>query len=130
MLKSAVLCEVCRFDYPATMSNLLSRMHKTERQLRDVHLVCSSCAGVASGEPINCESLDCPWLYERKKIDAKAEALTNIHDLLDDMELEWRGDRVYNYHSEDYGELDDDVGSFGTGSGSDRSDTPEVIEIE
>ena len=130
MLESTVLCEVCRLDYPATMNELLSRVHKTEHQLKDVHLVCSSCSSVASGEPIDCESLDCPWLYERKKISAKAEALTNIHDLLDDIELEWRGDNVYDYHDiEDYGEPgdDSDIGIF-VSSGSD-SDTPEVIEI-
>ena len=71
------------------MSNLLGRVQTTERHLRDVHLVCNSCSGLAPGEPILCESLDCPWLFERQKIYGKVEHLTTIHDLLNDLEAEW-----------------------------------------
>ena len=81
-----VLCEVCRADHAVTISELLSRVQGTERRLKDVHLVCSSCCGTAAAEPVQCESLDCPWLYERKKLEGKAEALTTVHDLIEEME--------------------------------------------
>ncbi|TFK89962.1 hypothetical protein K466DRAFT_574493 [Polyporus arcularius HHB13444] len=95
-LTPEVLCEVCRTHYASTMSDLLSRMQQTEAQLKDVHLVCGSCCGVAPAEPVECESLDCPWLYERKKIEGKAEALTTIHDLIEEMEDEWYSERGYD----------------------------------
>lgn len=91
----AVLCEVCRSDYATTISELLSRVHSTERKLNDVHLVCGSCCGTAPAEPVQCESLDCPWLYERKKLESKAEALTSVHDLIEEMEREWYAERGY-----------------------------------
>lgn len=78
------------------MSELLSRVQRTETQLKDVHTVCSSCCGTAQAEPVECESLDCPWLYERKKIERKAEALTTIHDLIEEMEDQWYAERGYD----------------------------------
>ncbi|KAI1797881.1 hypothetical protein LXA43DRAFT_969080 [Ganoderma leucocontextum] len=84
-----VLCEVCRSDDASTMSELLARVQKTEAQLKDMHLVCGSCCGTAPAEPVQCESLDCPWMYERKKLESKAEALTTIHDLIEEMENGW-----------------------------------------
>ncbi len=92
----SVLCEICRTDYASTMSELLSRTQRTEAQLRDVHLICSSCCETTPAEPVECESLDCPWLYERKKIESKAEALMTIHELLDEMEREWYAEKSYN----------------------------------
>ncbi|KAH9944384.1 uncharacterized protein BXZ73DRAFT_87292 [Epithele typhae] len=83
-----VLCDLCRTDYPLSMSELLARIHKTERRLMDVHLVCSSCSGIAPGEPVDCETLDCPWFYERQKTYAKSDALATIHELVDDLEEE------------------------------------------
>ncbi len=71
------------------MSELLARVQKTEAQLKDVHLVCGSCCGTAPAEPVQCGSLDCPWMYERKKLESKAEALTSIHDLIEEMENGW-----------------------------------------
>ncbi|KAI0801265.1 hypothetical protein C8Q74DRAFT_1314513 [Fomes fomentarius] len=91
-----VLCEICCTDYASTMSELMSRMQRTEVQLRDVHLICSSCCETTPAEPVDCESLDCPWLYERKKIESKAEALTTIHELLDEMEREWYAEKSYS----------------------------------
>ncbi|KAI0335271.1 hypothetical protein GY45DRAFT_1240755 [Cubamyces sp. BRFM 1775] len=95
-LTPEVLCEVCRADHAVTISELLSRVQGTERRLKDVHLVCSSCCGTAPAEPVQCESLDCPWLYERKKMEGKAEALTTVHDLIEEMEKEWYEERGYD----------------------------------
>ncbi|KAH9849760.1 hypothetical protein C2E23DRAFT_870439 [Lenzites betulinus] len=100
-LTPEVLCEVCRSDYAATMSELLSRAQVAEKRLKDVHVLCSSCCGTAPAEPVQCESLDCPWLYERKKLESQAEALTTVHDLIEEMEEEWYAERGYD--------LDDDI---------------------
>ena len=110
------------------MSKLLSRVTKTERRLKGVHLICGSCSGDVPGEPTECESLDCPWLFERRKIAAKAEALTAIYDLLDEMEKEWSGERVYNvreYDSEVYITAEDDDGE---GDDDKEEDDEEALE--
>ena len=97
------MCEICKTDYASTLSELLSRTQKTETQLKDVHLVCNTCCGTASAEPVRCESLDCPWMYERKKIEGRTEALTTIQDLIDEMEDEWYTEKGY-----DQGDIDSD----------------------
>ena len=83
-----MLCDVCRSD-SSTLSGLFARVQKTEAQLKDVHLVCGSCCGTAPAELVQCESLDCPWMYERKKLESKAEAATTIQELIEEMEDEW-----------------------------------------
>ncbi|KAI9063064.1 hypothetical protein FKP32DRAFT_1593035 [Trametes sanguinea] len=89
-----VLCEVCRSDHAVTICELLSRMQSTESRLKDVHSVCNSCSGVAPAEPVQCESLDCPWLYERKKLETKTDALTTVHELIEEVEQEWYAETV------------------------------------
>lgn len=86
LMAFTVLCSVCRCDHASTMSELLARVQKTERQLKDAHLVCGSCCGTVPAEPVKCESLDCPWMYERKKLESKAGALTTIRDLIEEVE--------------------------------------------
>lgn len=49
------------------MADLGCIMGKAERKLADAHLICASCTGVPQAEPIECESLDCPWFYAREK---------------------------------------------------------------
>ncbi|KAI0778186.1 hypothetical protein BD413DRAFT_507367 [Trametes elegans] len=104
-LTPEVLCEVCRSDYAASISELLSRVQTTETRLKGVHQVCSSCCTTAPAEPIHCESLDCPWLYERKKLESKAEAMTTVHDLIEEMEKEWYAERGYD---DEYDDTPDD----------------------
>ena len=35
-------------------------------------------------------------MYERKKVESKADALATIHDLLDEMEQTWYAERRYD----------------------------------
>ncbi|OBZ79777.1 DNA polymerase zeta catalytic subunit [Grifola frondosa] len=86
------LCEVCRADPQTTISSLLARMKVTEDRLRDVQMVCGSCCGTAPAEPVKCESLDCPWLFERKKAESKADALVAVEALVEEVENEWCSD--------------------------------------
>jgi len=51
----------------------------------DAHRVCATCTGCELSDPIRCESIDCPWLYTRKRAENKTEGLEMIEDLLDDL---------------------------------------------
>ncbi|OSD03436.1 hypothetical protein PYCCODRAFT_1409114 [Trametes coccinea BRFM310] len=99
-LTPEVLCEVCRSDHAVTISELLSRVQTTESRLKDVHSVCNSCSGVAPAEAAQCESLDCPWLYERKKLETKADALATVHELIEEVEQEWYAERGYDLNDD------------------------------
>lgn len=88
------LCENCRSSPQETISALLGRVHKTETRLRQAHLICVSCSGIAPAESVDCESLDCPWLFERKKLEQKAESLDRIRDLVDDLAITEREART------------------------------------
>ena len=37
-------------------------------------------------EAAQCDSMDCPWLFERKKIESKAEALSAIEEYVDEVQ--------------------------------------------
>ncbi|KZT65126.1 hypothetical protein DAEQUDRAFT_677323 [Daedalea quercina L-15889] len=80
------LCDSCRAHPQETISGLLSRLHVAEDKLRNVQTVCSSCCGIPAAEPVRCESLDCPWLYERKKVENKVEALDVVAELIAELQ--------------------------------------------
>ena len=80
-----VLCDTCCFRPQETIGKLLSRVRRTEKRLADVHLVCASCSGIPQAEPVRCESLDCPWLFERKKLEKKAETMNAMHALVEEL---------------------------------------------
>lgn len=70
-----------------TVSGLLSRLRIAEERLKTGYQICASCTESVPSEPIKCESLDCPWFFERKKAEVKAENAILIHTLLDGMEV-------------------------------------------
>ncbi|KAH9835559.1 uncharacterized protein C8Q71DRAFT_709525 [Rhodofomes roseus] len=80
------LCDTCRAHPQETISGLLSRLHVAEAKLQNVQTICSSCCGIPAAEPVKCESLDCPWLYERKKIENKVEAMDVVAELVAELQ--------------------------------------------
>ncbi|GJE86113.1 DNA polymerase zeta catalytic subunit [Phanerochaete sordida] len=84
--EESTICDTCCFRPQETIGKLLAKVHRTEQRLTDVHRVCASCAGTPQAEPVRCESLDCPWLFERKKLEHKAEGLQAIHGLVEELE--------------------------------------------
>lgn len=68
------------------MTRLSTRIQVNEARLVNAHRICASCAGCAQSEPIRCESLDCPWLYSRKKAEGKMELLAIVRELLGGLE--------------------------------------------
>lgn len=69
------------------MASILDLVRKGEKRLTNVHEVCASCAGTSPLEEVECESLDCPWLYERKKGDNNEEYLEALRMLLAEIGL-------------------------------------------
>ncbi|TFK30449.1 hypothetical protein FA15DRAFT_607802 [Coprinopsis marcescibilis] len=63
------LCDVCNTNSDETIVNLGGTVHDIEQRVKHAHEICASCAGSALGEPIECESFDCPWYYDRHRAD-------------------------------------------------------------
>ncbi|KAJ8702610.1 DNA polymerase zeta [Pleurotus ostreatus] len=81
------VCDDCRAHPQTTMASILDLVRKGEKRLTNVHEVCASCAGTSPLEQVECESLDCPWLYERKKGDNNEEYLEALRMLLAEIGL-------------------------------------------
>jgi len=80
------ICGVCRADSQKTITALSSRIQRIEKRLQETHSVCASCTGSANAEAIECMSLDCPWLFARKKAEDKSEFALYLHDMISGME--------------------------------------------
>jgi len=62
------LCHPCRgLRSQQTLLALRGKIAKAERRHRDLEDVCRSCAGLAFGEEVKCDSRDCPTFYSRVK---------------------------------------------------------------
>jgi hypothetical protein len=81
------LCAECYEDPIGTYPVLMARLRDGEDKVKTSHVICQSCTGSQPGEPIECVSLDCPWLYERKRVQDHAEINENIRYLLDELAL-------------------------------------------
>lgn len=82
----AGLCDDCFFAPQQTMVNLSHRIQANQKRLANAHRICGTCTGSEPTEPIKCESLDCPWLFSRKRAENKEELLVALQDLLDNMD--------------------------------------------
>ena len=85
------VCRECRKDIKATLAGILTKSHVIEQQFLDTQRICMSCASLPSPNEIKCESLDCSWMFERRKAESKLETLAVlkefVHDLEEDKEL-------------------------------------------
>ncbi|KAA1471469.1 hypothetical protein DENSPDRAFT_837475 [Dentipellis sp. KUC8613] len=80
------ICTDCRSMPQETAANLLSRIRVQERRLQSAHEVCVSCTGLPPGEPIQCQSLECRWFYERKDAESTFEDMTFIRNLVAELD--------------------------------------------
>lgn len=69
------------------MPTLLEQIRKGEARLVDAQRVCASCTSTANAEPIECINIDCPWLFDRKKAERKAEFLEGLEGIMEDLEI-------------------------------------------
>lgn len=81
------LCPRCLWNPDKAILSLSNRVKKLERRLVDTHRVCSSCTGAAMSEQIECMSIDCPWLYSRKKAEDKVDQVARLQELIKQLEL-------------------------------------------
>ncbi|KAJ3553039.1 hypothetical protein NM688_g3832 [Phlebia brevispora] len=114
---SDIICDQCRSQPQDSIATLSGKLNRTETRLKQVQLVCTSCSGIPTAEPILCESLDCPWLYERKKIENRTDSLQLVRDVIDDLEADINEEQIAlelgfieaEDEAEDYEELDEEV---------------------
>jgi len=81
------LCENCSATPAETISGLLSQVRIAEKRVQAAHEVCRMCTESEPLEPVRCVSLDCPWLFQRKKVEQQAEDTELLQELILALEL-------------------------------------------
>ena len=76
------LCENCSATPAETISGLLSQVRIAEKRVQAAHEVCRMCTQSEPLEPVRCVSLDCPWLFQRKKVEQQAEDIELLQELI------------------------------------------------
>lgn len=61
------ICNRCLERADTSLLALRSRLAKAEKKAVHLEKVCRSCAGLAWGEPVKCDSKDCPVFYTRSR---------------------------------------------------------------
>lgn len=107
MILSAI-CDDCREDPLSTLAALTMRLRTGERRLMTSQAICTNCTGARLGEPIECVSLDCPWMYERSNAWKDIDVLANMGEL---------ADAIQEYH---------EVRGTGSGPGFQEEEEPKV----
>lgn len=82
----ADLCEECILLSQSSTAILGAKTGKFERRTLTAHEVCVTCTGIAPSEPVECESLDCSWLYARKRAEHKLEVIDTIAILVEELD--------------------------------------------
>ncbi|GAB7359547.1 hypothetical protein MBLNU230_g6735t1 [Neophaeotheca triangularis] len=93
------LCKGCREQRTQrTLLALRRKVGKAEERFGNLEAVCRSCAGLAFGEEVKCDSRDCPVFYSRVKAGTALGAVRNgvgrVVSVLEELEarredLEW-----------------------------------------
>ena len=82
------LCNGCFMASQETISNLGFRIRAREERLANAHRICGTCTSSSPEDPIQCESLDCPWFYSRRKAEEAMDLVPILAELSDDLEKE------------------------------------------
>ena len=80
------LCNGCFMASQETISNLGFRIRAREERLANAHRICGTCTNSSPEDPIQCESLDCPWFYSRRKAEESMDLVPILAELSDDLE--------------------------------------------
>lgn len=72
------ICKRCMDHTPTSLLTLRSRQHQAEQKAVNLEKVCRSCAGLAWGADICCDSKDCPVFYTRARHMASLKTETTI----------------------------------------------------
>ncbi|CAK5264403.1 unnamed protein product [Mycena citricolor] len=77
------LCSECSVNPQRALPGILFKIRKGEKRVLEAHQVCGSCSNSPAGDSIECESLDCSWMYRRTKAVHKLDFLENLARLLE-----------------------------------------------
>lgn len=90
------ICSSCMKNASISLLSLRSRLGKGEKKAANMDMVCRSCAGIAWGEEVKCDSKDCPVFYTRVRHMASlrttrvvTEPVVRVLEELDSSSLEW-----------------------------------------
>ncbi|KAJ7487607.1 hypothetical protein B0H11DRAFT_2157036 [Mycena galericulata] len=75
------ICDDCYSNPESTLSGLSTKIHMGEKRFLNIHRICASCAQTPLAEAVECESLDCSWLYARTKAERKLDFLLAVRIL-------------------------------------------------
>jgi DNA polymerase zeta len=82
------LCATCLCRPARALLALKDRVWKAEQRATQIDMVCRSCANLAWGEEIKCDSRDCPVFYtrirERAKLAGLKEGVGKVIEVLED----------------------------------------------
>lgn len=87
------ICMDCQADPSRTTHTLLSRTHLAQSRLSAIHKICSSCSSTPLAEPIMCDSIDCPVMYQRVSATRDVEDLKATDGVLGVVAIEPEGDK-------------------------------------
>lgn len=65
--EDGLICSTCIKHADRSLLMLRARLNKTEKKAVELEKVCRSCAGLAWGEDVKCDSKDCPVFYTRTR---------------------------------------------------------------
>lgn len=81
----SLVCIECRQSRTTSMHSVASKLHRLETQATAFDRICSTCAGMERPGPVECVSLDCPYTYQKTKVNKALEDTTLIHTYLSRM---------------------------------------------
>jgi DNA polymerase zeta len=71
-----------------TIEALFRRLQLGEQRLLTSQRICASCTGSGPSDTIECQSIDCSWLFERKRAEGRAEFLVALQASVNEMIVE------------------------------------------
>ncbi|KAF7784324.1 hypothetical protein Agabi119p4_489 [Agaricus bisporus var. burnettii] len=80
------LCEECIFLPQTSLTILGAKTGRREERMLTTHKVCVTCTSIAPSEPVECECLDCPWFYARKRAEHKLDMIETMDILIDEFD--------------------------------------------
>lgn len=88
MATGIALCHECHAMPSESMFVLLSRLRLSESRRSDVQRLCASCSGSPADEEIKCESIECPWLFQRWRVEREVARLRGVKKLISELEIQ------------------------------------------
>lgn len=90
------VCSACMQNSHSSLLVLRSRFNKAEKKAFEVEKICRSCAGLAWGEEVKCDSKDCAVFYTRarhltglRNTRMVTESIMDILEAREDAALDW-----------------------------------------